>query len=195
MTDHLDNRPYRERLVSGYSRYLRDKIEGGLQPYFLNFMFSHIAGGVVARESEMIAQVDRVHNILTRHMVRMPSSENWAHLRPIFIGCLDLPVWKHEKVQVRTLTVNGGMHFNAVALTPPPAFLDLSMKDQFLLWGRQSRLKVRLDQHFREKERFYLNDILYRIHVTPITEGTMADYTLKAFKHRRVTADSIRVWS
>lgn len=195
MINHLETLAYRESLISAYSCYLRERIEDGLQPYFLNFMFSHIGGGAAVRETEMVAQVDRVHNILTRHMVRMPDSPNWVHLRPIFIGCLDLPVWKHKKVQVRTLTVNGGLHFNAVALTPPPASANLPMELQFFLWGRQSRLKVGLDQHFREKERFYLNDILDRIHVTPITEGTMADYTLKAFKHGRVTADSVRIWT
>ena len=196
MNHHINNRAYRELIVSAYSHFIREKIDdGGLQPYFLNLMFNHIPGGPTARQSEMISQVDRVHSILTRHMVRMTDAENWRHLRPIFIGCIDMPVWKHKKVSVRSLVVNDGMHFNAVALVPPPTFLDLPIKHQFLLWGRQSRLKVRLDQHFRENERFYRNDVLDRIHVTPITEGTMADYALKAFKHGRIAADSVRIWN
>ena len=68
------------------------------------------------------------------------------------------------------------------------------MKYQFAIWGRRSRLSVPLKKHFEQCQRFYLNDILCRIHVTPITDGSMADYTLKAFKHGRVGPDSIQIW-
>jgi len=52
---------------------------------------------------------------------------------------------------------------------------------------------VPLDLHFRERGTFYLNDRLARVHVTPVNNGTMADYTLKTFKHGRVDWDSILV--
>jgi hypothetical protein len=52
---------------------------------------------------------------------------------------------------------------------------------------------VPLDQHFQEESKFYLNDRLARIHVTPVNYGTMMDYTLKAFKHGRVDEDAILV--
>ena len=35
--------------------------------------------------------------------------------------------------------------------------------------------------------------LLARIHATPVTIGTMADYTLKTFKHGRVDSDSMLV--
>jgi hypothetical protein len=55
------------------------------------------------------------------------------------------------------------------------------------------RITVPLDQHFQEESKFYLNDRLARIHVTPVNYGTMMDYTLKAFKHGRVDEDAILV--
>jgi hypothetical protein len=61
------------------------------------------------------------------------------------------------------------------------------------MWGPQSRLKVSLDQHFRERRRLYLTERLARIHVTAVEDGTMADYTLKAFKNGRIDADSILI--
>ena len=194
--DHLHfNRTAREQVVGGYSDMVRNYIDLGLDPYYLNFMFNHIPGSRAAKRDAMISEVTRVHHILTRHVVRRPNTEAWRHLRPIFIGCHDLPVWKHEKELLQNFVANDGLHFNAVALLPRPALTVLDIKLQFRIWGRQSRLKVPLHQHLWEKRQFYHNDALSRIHVTPITRGTMADYMLKTFKHGRVDADSIQIWN
>ena len=188
-------RDYRESIISGYENLIEEKIDQGFEAYYMNFMFRHITGTAAYRRQAMIREVDRVHHILTRHIVRLPHSETWARLRPIFIGSHDLPVWKHRKVQVQSLIVNDGLHFNAVALVPPPARTDMPIRAQFALMGRQSRLQISLDRHFSENRRFYLNDVLDRIHVTPIIKGNMVDYTLKAFKHGRVSDDSIQIWN
>jgi hypothetical protein len=55
------------------------------------------------------------------------------------------------------------------------------------------RLNVSLDQHFREGSKFHLNDRVARIYSTTVVRGTMADYTLKNFKHGRVDSDSILI--
>ena len=122
------SRNTRERLVAGYSERIRELIDLGRDPYFINFMFNHIPGSREAKMDVMSAEVTRVHHILTRHIVRKPEAKAWQHLRPIFIGCHDLPVWKHEKVPVRTLIVNDGLHFNAVALVPQPALTDMAIR-------------------------------------------------------------------
>jgi hypothetical protein len=57
----------------------------------------------------------------------------------------------------------------------------------------ETALKVSLEEHFRLKQQMYQTEHLYRIHVTPITYDTMADYTLKTFKNGHVTADDILV--
>jgi hypothetical protein len=189
------NRHKRELIVLGYSEMIRNHIDLGWDPYYVSFMFNHIPGSRVAKMEVMRQEVTRVHCILTRHIVRRPEAPEWRHLRPKIIGCHDLPVWKHQKEIVQNLVVNDGLHFNAVVLVPQPARTDMPIKVQFLLWGRQSRLCLPLDEHFCLNQRFYVNDALARIHVTPITSGPMGDYTLKAFKHGLVSADSIQIWN
>jgi len=190
----MSDRQARERIVAGYDTMIEEYIIDGYQPCFLNFMFNHIPASAAQRRNIMVLEVTRVHDILCRHTVRKPNSEEWSFLRPIFIGCHDLPVWKHEKTAIRDASINGGLHFNAIALTRPPARPDMHKKVQEILWGKQSRLTVPLDEHFRIKAKFYHNDALSRIHATPITGGTMADYALKTFKHGRVGPDSIHIW-
>ncbi|WP_338691737.1 hypothetical protein V5279_36025 [Bradyrhizobium sp. 26S5] len=191
----MRNRQIRESIVRGYNELIENYVVDGYQPFFLNFMFNPIAASNGQRQEIMVSQVTRVHDILCRHMVRRPNAEAWQFLRPIFLGCHDLPVWKHTKGPIRDFLINNGWHFNAIALTRPPARTDMHIKVQELLWGKQSRLTVPLDEHFRAQPKFYSNDVLARIHATPITEGTMADYMLKTFKHGRVDADSIQIWN
>jgi hypothetical protein len=193
--DSYLNQNTRERLVAGYSARIRELIDPGRDPYFINFMFDHIPGGRQAKMDVMVQEVTRVHHILTRHIVRRPEATAWRHLRPTIIGCHDLPVWKHKKEIGRGSVVNDGLHYNAIALAPMPARADMPIKVQYLLLGRQSRLMVPLDEHFRSQRRFYINKALARVHVTPITSSTMADYMLKTFKHGRVGPDSIQIWN
>jgi hypothetical protein len=46
-----------------------------------------------------------------------------------------------------------------------------------------------------ERQLLTFAEYLARIHVTPITKGTMADYCLKAFKHGRMAYDRQEVWN
>jgi len=192
---HL-NQISKENIVLGYSKIIQEHIDPGWDPFYLNFMFNHIPGSQITKMEVMRQQVTRVHDILTRHTVKQREATAWRHLRPIFIGCHDLPVWKHDKELVRNLIVNDGLHFNAIALTPKPARSDMPTKMQYLLWGRQSRLTVPLNEHLLRKQRFYQNDVLSRIHATPIvaTPERITDYMLKTFKHGRVGSDSVEVW-
>jgi len=184
----------REQLVQAYSRLIREMMDEGRDAYFLNFMFNQLPGSRQTQMGIMTQEVERVHSILTHHIVRRPKAEKWAHLRPIFIGSHDLPVFKWERRELHRLDVaNDGLHFNVIALVPPPIDPVLPVELQYRLWGPQSRLKVPLDLHFRERSRFYLNDRLARIHLTAVTRGTMADYTLKNFKHGRLDGDSLLV--
>jgi len=184
----------REQLVEAYSRYITELTDEGRKAYYLNFMFHHVPGSRQTQIQIMTQEVERVHSILTRHVVRRPIAKRWAHLRPIFIGCPDLPVfkWNRDKVGQST-TANDGLHFNVVALVPPRIDPMLPVEFQYWLRGPLPRLTVPLDQHLQENGRFYLNRRLARIYAAPITEGTMADYALKTFKHGRVDEDSILI--
>jgi hypothetical protein len=195
MTQHqLSARFHKEQLVQGYSHLIREKMDEGRYAYFVNFMFNQLSGSRQAQMEVMTQEVERVHSILMHHIIRRPKAQNWSHLRPIFVGCHDLPVFKWNRPGLNRLdVVNDGLHFNVIALVPPPCHPVLPSWFQYRMWGPQSRLKLSLDEHFLERSQFYLNDRLARINVTPVEYGTMADYTLKTFKHGRVDADSILV--
>jgi hypothetical protein len=185
---------YREAIVEAYSSMIAEKMDEGREGYFVNLMFNQLLGSRQNRMDTMRQEVERVHWILAKHMIHRPNHRNWAHLRPIFVGSPDLRVFKWDRGEPDRLVVaNDGLHFNTIALVPPPSLSILPSGIQNRLWGLQSRLKVSLDQHFRDRSEFYLNDRLARIHVTPVSHGTMADYTLKAFKHGRLDEDSILV--
>ena len=126
----------REEMIGGYMEMVKEQITRGFRPNFINFMFNHIPGNAAIRMDVMTAEVKRVHDILTRHIVRRPEAKNWCHLRPVFIGCPDLPVWKHEKELVRNLVVNDGLHFNVMAFVPEEARPNMPMQVQCILWGR-----------------------------------------------------------
>src|SRR4051794_36538642 len=107
-----------EELIAGYDQLLREKTQGR-DAYFINFMFNPLPGRTQSKIEQMKQEVSRVYDILTRHIVRKPKSENWAHLRPIFIGCPDLPVAKrHRSERLKDVKINEGLHINVNALTP-----------------------------------------------------------------------------
>jgi hypothetical protein len=154
----------------------------------VSFMFNRLPGRRSARIQQMWKEVTRFHDILKRNVVRKPNSPGWRDLIPFLLGAPDLPVWKHAKVQARGDQVNSGLHFNAVVLLPPRIAPGEAGRLKF---ERVSRLRVPLDEHVEQERRQYLTDRLYRIHVTPIKEGTMTDYTLKTFKNGRISGDDI----
>jgi hypothetical protein len=186
----------REKIVRAYSQLVREKMDEGRDAYFINFMFNELPGTGQQRMAIMIQQVERVHSILSNHMLHNPARQKSAHLRPIFIGSHDLPVLKWDCGKDHRLEVaNDGLHFNLIALVPPPKDVRQPSWFRYWRWGPQPRLRVSLDQHFREKSRFYVNERLARIHVSPVQRGTMIDYTLKAYKHGRVEEDTLLVLS
>ena len=96
-------------------------MDEGRDAYFVNFMFNQLPGSRQTRMGIMTQEVERVHSILTHHIVRRPQLEKWDHLRPIFIGSHDLPVFKWGCRELHRLNVvNDGLHFNVVALVPLP---------------------------------------------------------------------------
>jgi hypothetical protein len=185
---------HRKALVEAYSQLIAEKQKEGRIAYYLNFMFNQLPGSSQTWMKIMENEVERVHSILTHHIVRRPDAEKWAHLRPIFAGIHDYPVFKRNRPKLNRFNIaNDGLHFNAIGLVPPESYSFLPHSVQCKAWGPVSRLTVPLDEHFKDRSEFYLNERLARIHVTLIDKGTMADYTLKAFKHGRVGADSFLI--
>jgi hypothetical protein len=183
------NRNQREEQIAGYSAMIEENMVGRVAHY-INFMFNSIPGSTETKIEIMKQDVERAYGLLLRSIVRKLDSANWQASRPIFIGCPDLPVIKREKQHIRNFMVNDGLHFNVISLTPAIYGAARPLTHLFL---PRSKLKVSLEEHFRLKQEMYRTEHLYRIHATPITDGTMADYTLKAFKNGRVSYDDILV--
>lgn len=186
---------FRKKLVESYSEFIEELKSRNWDAFYFSFMFDHISGSESQRKERMFSDVKRAHDILSRHIVRKPQSEAWKHLLPVFIVCPDYPVPKKEKSSIRAFNANDGLHMNAVGIVPPPPPSYLP-REVWQHWapGKQSRLKEPLDLHFQQKSHEYRTDKLYRVDVTPITKGNMADYTLKNFKSGRVAYDDIRVF-
>jgi predicted nucleic acid-binding protein len=88
----------------------------------------------------------------------------------------DLPVYKHEKKSIQDVSINNGLHYGGIALTPPV-----------------SRFRSTLDAHFDQDQDKYVNDKLARIDVKPITRNAayVMDYAAKSFKRGRVSDEDI----
>ena len=192
---HYFTQKYRQQLTAGFDQLFQDHINANWEPYFLSFMFYHVPGSASRKIEIMKYEVERVYNVLTRQVVRWPDRKAWKTLRPKFIGSPDLPVYKHEKELISDLKINDGLHYHVVALMPPIRKVLGNAGLEKVVYGRQSRLLVSLKQHLSDERRFYHNDVLSRIHSVLIKQGTMADYTFKAFKNGRVEYDAIQVWS
>jgi hypothetical protein len=179
----------RKQLVSGYETLIQEIIEKwDAEAYFVNFMFHRLPGKQSTKIDIMKKEVTRFHDLLKRHVVRKWDKPGWRDLVPVLIGGPDFPVPKTLKADVRLLQVNDGLHFNAIVLLPP------RFEPRKIIGERQSRLKESLVLHVKRHEQEYLTDKLYRIHITPLVDGTtMADYTLKSFVRGRTSSNDILI--
>jgi hypothetical protein len=153
-------------------------VKAGWTPYFVNFMFDILPGRQFQRRELMVDEICRVYSTLVTNDVRRPRSPAWNAWLPRFFGCFDFPVYKNEKVSLREVIVNCGLHFNGLYFISP-----------------RSRLGCSLGEHFAANEiRYYGHGRpLHRIHVTEMTYGDMTDYALKAYKNGRISYDDVLV--
>jgi hypothetical protein len=88
----------------------------------------------------------------------------------------DLPVPKREKKSLGDVSINDGLHYGGIVLTPPV-----------------SRFESSLDEHFRDAQDEYINDKLERIHAKPITSNPIyvMDYAAKTYKRCRVSDEDV----
>jgi hypothetical protein len=79
----------------------------------------------------------------------------------------DFPVYKLDKNSIRDISINNGLHYQGIALTPPV-----------------SRFRSTLVEHFRQEQHEYVSDKLARIHVQPITWDSdyVTDYASKSVR-------------
>jgi hypothetical protein len=103
MTQHQPASSFqdREQLVQAYPQLIREKMNEGRLGYFVNLMFNQLPGSRQTQMEIMKQGTERVHSVLMHHILRRPEAVNWAHLRPIFVGSHDLPVFKWDRGRQR----------------------------------------------------------------------------------------------
>jgi len=166
----------RLELGHGYQKWIQDHINRGWQPYYLSFMFHQLPGTQCSILTQMKREIERVYSRLPTQFDRYPRSRAGAQRIPRMMLFPDLPVYKHEKKSIQDVSINNGLHYGGIALTPPV-----------------SRFRSTLDAHFDQDQDKYVNDKLARIDVKPITRNAayVMDYAAKSFKRGRVSDEDI----
>jgi hypothetical protein len=172
----MDDRSYRKEIVKGYMKMLQDYVDKKWDPYLMSFMFSQLPGKPQSIIDQMKRELEHAYGKLVIQFDRYPRSPNRNHLRPVLLLFPDLPVPKANKHSVLDLSINDGLHYHAIALTPP-----------------YSRFKSTLDAYFTEAGEHYINDRLEQIDVEPIKDNPqyVVDYIAKTFKRGLVAYDDI----
>jgi hypothetical protein len=158
----------------GYGKWVQEKLDQGWDAYFLSFMFNQLHGSKSSKLNQMKREIDRVYATMLSRIVRCPMSAKNAGRLPIWIGCPDFPVPKHQKQSLRDVTINDGLHYHAICLFPP-----------------DSRLRESLEDHVAEYQELYKGKAgnVRELHVRQIANSPkyVVDYTLKSIKRGRVS--------
>jgi hypothetical protein len=141
--------------------WITEYLASDWEAYHAVFMFHHIPGSRQEKLRRMHKDISSVYGTLASRVVRKPKSAKFAHLLPKAVFLPDVPCYKREKQPLRDVKVNDGIHMHGIILV-----------------CRKTRLKVPLDQHFREKRKMYTRGNIARIHVDPIStqELFVVDY-------------------
>jgi hypothetical protein len=174
----------RFKLHSAYANWVHEILNGVWDKKLWNgfqvaFMFNHIPGNFNRKCLVMEDEIDRIYRILVPRVERFPRSSAGSKRLPILIAFPDYPQQRIKSADILDVTINNGLHFHGI-----------------LLVNIESRLKVRLDMHFREHYARYVRpgDILRRIHIQPIEDPTAkraTGYALKSLEWRIPDTDRI----
>jgi hypothetical protein len=168
----------RERLqvVAGYQSWIQDYLNKGWSPYLISFMFHQLPGSPSSILRQMRQQIERAYSRLVTRFDHDPRSRAGSQRIPIMILFPDFPCPKGEKKSIEDVSINDGLHYGGIALTPPI-----------------SRFKSTLNVHFQQEQDEYVNDKLARVHVKPITKSPshVLDYAAKSYKRGRVSDEDI----
>ena len=169
---------FRLELIRGYQRWIQDYINQGWRPYHISFMFHQLPGKQSSVLRQMRREIEGAYARLVTRFDRNPRSRAGFNFLPRMILFPDLPVYKHEKKSIEDVSINNGLHYGGIALTPPV-----------------SRFQSTLDAHFHQDQDKYVNEKLARIYVEPITwdPDYVTDYAAKSFKRGRVSDADIVV--
>lgn len=180
MTLHSTNsRAFRISTIEGYMEWTKRQIQEGWDPYFVNFMYNNLSGGISEVKYRMMDEVDRVYRTLVTNDSREPTSQRCLPWLPLYFGSYDFPIYKkNNPTSIDDFSPNDGRHINGLFFISP-----------------RTRLTEPLGDHFDNNARRYYGRgrLLKRIHTVAMSSGDMTDYALKAYKNGKTTHDDILV--
>ena len=128
----------------------------------------------------MIPELQRMYNTMLTRLVRNPRAYSSDEL-PRWVAVPEFPVPKHKKQPLRTVTVNDGLHWQAICLVP-----------------EKVRIKQCLASHIERFQGVYARDrnIVFKLHAEMIHYDPpyMVDYAFKSLKKRWVSLDDIVIF-
>jgi hypothetical protein len=179
----------RNRTISdwevGLQQTIREKWGRGWKAYFVTLQYAPLPGNMKVKGALMNREVDRVAKFLMTRLYRNPKNVR-KELRPIWYVFPDFPVHKNEKVSLRDVTINEGLHQHAIVLIP--------------LVG--TRTNLLLDGHFQNHQDQYVFDgedtPLVLVQAVPIIAAEpdlqkVVSYALKAIRKGRAEIDDIYI--
>ena len=162
----------------GYGRIAQDLLDQGWSPFLLVLKFRHLGGRRTTMLAQIQAAAERAYAQVLTRVWRHPRVASVRDLRPVWILVPDVPVPKSEKVHLRELIPNDGVHLQGVAMMPPGG-----------------RLRVPLDVHLAQAGNRYCppDSPLTSIHATPITSDLpyVNRYNFKGVFRGRASADDV----
>jgi hypothetical protein len=163
-------------LIHGYQEWVQDFIDQSWGPYEISFMYHALPGTTKTILEQMKKEIYRVNSSLVTRFDRNPRSATRFNRLPRMMLFPDLPVYKHKKPSLNDVSINEGLHYGGIVLTPPI-----------------SRFRSTLDTYFEENQKKYVNKRLARIHVEPIISNDwyVTDYVAKSIKRDTVSEDDI----
>lgn len=163
-------------MIYGYQEWVQDFIDQDWDPYEVSFMYHQLPGTTKSILEQMKKEIYRVNSRLVTRFDRNPRSATGFNRLPRMMLFPDLPVYKRKKRSLNDVSINDGLHYGGIALTPPI-----------------SRFSTTLDAYFDEHEQEYVNQHLERIHVQPIISDAdyVTDYVAKSVKRGTVSEHDI----
>lgn len=180
-------RQLRTDITAAYEQRIADHLAEGYIAFYGNVMFNHISGGQDRKKSIMTYEVERLHSLVTRHIVRERDAALCQPWRPIFYGCHDGKVVKTPRGLSRLVLPNSGFHFNFLMLLRVPG--TAPMNSQVRRLGRTCDLVG----HFGQYQHLYRSDVVSRIFVMPMNQGNMTSYMLKTFANGKADWNDITI--
>ncbi len=163
-------------LMGGYRDWVQNYVDQGWMPFIISFMFNQLRWSDSSILGQMKREIERAYSRLPTKFHRDPNSRTGFNLLPRMILFPDFPVFKWEKKSIRDVSVNNGLHYTGIALTPP-----------------FSRFSSTLDLHFIQHQQEYLSNKLARIHAEAIVWDPryVTEYAAKSVKRGRVSQEHI----